>query len=145
MCKKLTTHDPRGALITGILSNWLAEVIVTPIKTEIRFQTNRAVLGKCNRPMTCPAGLVPSTAGSTDQYKVHTAKSSARSKPTTKHSRIMTDNHSSHLKDWLHFQRHHVFCESNFVCYMKRYPQSSSTLWNYSKCGVYTVESEAGC
>jgi hypothetical protein len=25
------------------------------------------------------------------------------------------------------------------------YPQSSSTLWNYSKCGVYTVESEAGC
>jgi hypothetical protein len=23
-------------------------------------------------------------------------------------------------------------------------PQSSSTLWNYSKCGVYTVESEAG-
>jgi hypothetical protein len=24
------------------------------------------------------------------------------------------------------------------------YPQSSSTLWNYSKCGVYTVESEAG-
>jgi hypothetical protein len=24
-------------------------------------------------------------------------------------------------------------------------PQSSSTLWNYSKCGVYTVESEAGC
>jgi hypothetical protein len=20
-----------------------------------------------------------------------------------------------------------------------------STLWNYSKCGVYTVESEAGC
>jgi hypothetical protein len=27
----------------------------------------------------------------------------------------------------------------------QRYPQSSSTLWNYSKCGVYTVESEAGC
>jgi hypothetical protein len=25
------------------------------------------------------------------------------------------------------------------------YPQSSSTLWNCSKCGVYTVESEAGC
>jgi hypothetical protein len=25
------------------------------------------------------------------------------------------------------------------------YPQSNSTLWNYSKCGVYTVESEAGC
>jgi hypothetical protein len=25
-----------------------------------------------------------------------------------------------------------------------RNPQSSSTLWNYSKCGVYTVESEAG-
>jgi hypothetical protein len=25
------------------------------------------------------------------------------------------------------------------------YPQSSSTLWNYSKCGVYTVGSEAGC
>jgi hypothetical protein len=25
------------------------------------------------------------------------------------------------------------------------YPQSSSMLWNYSKCGVYTVESEAGC
>jgi hypothetical protein len=25
------------------------------------------------------------------------------------------------------------------------HPQSSSTLWNYSKCGVYTVESEAGC
>jgi hypothetical protein len=24
-------------------------------------------------------------------------------------------------------------------------PQSSTTLWNYSKCGVYTVESEAGC
>jgi hypothetical protein len=24
-------------------------------------------------------------------------------------------------------------------------PQSSSTLWNYSKCGVYTVESEEGC
>jgi hypothetical protein len=24
-------------------------------------------------------------------------------------------------------------------------PQSSSTLWNYSKCGVCTVESEAGC
>jgi hypothetical protein len=23
--------------------------------------------------------------------------------------------------------------------------QGSSTLWNYSKCGVYTVESEAGC
>jgi hypothetical protein len=22
-------------------------------------------------------------------------------------------------------------------------PQSNSTLWNYSKCGVYTVESEA--
>jgi hypothetical protein len=29
--------------------------------------------------------------------------------------------------------------------YLKIYPQSSSTLWNYSKCGVYTVESEAGC
>jgi hypothetical protein len=26
-----------------------------------------------------------------------------------------------------------------------KFPQSSSTLWNYSKCGVYTVESEAGC
>jgi hypothetical protein len=26
-----------------------------------------------------------------------------------------------------------------------KYPQSSSTLWDYSKCGVYTVESEAGC
>jgi hypothetical protein len=25
------------------------------------------------------------------------------------------------------------------------YPQCSSTLWNYSTCGVYTVESEAGC
>jgi hypothetical protein len=25
------------------------------------------------------------------------------------------------------------------------YPQSSSKLWNYSKCGVYTVEGEAGC
>jgi hypothetical protein len=24
-------------------------------------------------------------------------------------------------------------------------PQSSSTLWNYSKCGVCAVESEAGC
>jgi hypothetical protein len=24
-------------------------------------------------------------------------------------------------------------------------PQSSSTLWNYSKCGVYTAKSEAGC
>jgi hypothetical protein len=29
--------------------------------------------------------------------------------------------------------------------YVYSYPQSSSTLWNYSKCGVYTVESEAGC
>jgi hypothetical protein len=28
---------------------------------------------------------------------------------------------------------------------LRNYPQSSSTLWNYSKCGVYTVESEAGC
>jgi hypothetical protein len=27
----------------------------------------------------------------------------------------------------------------------RTHPQSSSTLWNYSKCGVYTVESEAGC
>jgi hypothetical protein len=27
----------------------------------------------------------------------------------------------------------------------KPIPQSSSTLWNYSKCGIYTVESEAGC
>jgi hypothetical protein len=27
----------------------------------------------------------------------------------------------------------------------KGHPQSSSTLWNYSKCGIYTVESEAGC
>jgi hypothetical protein len=29
--------------------------------------------------------------------------------------------------------------------YVTDYPQSSSTLWNYRKCGVYTVESEAGC
>jgi hypothetical protein len=41
--------------------------------------------------------------------------------------------------------------ESLFTCYTSfhtisfPYPQSSSTLWNYSKCGVYTVESEAGC
>jgi hypothetical protein len=33
-------------------------------------------------------------------------------------------------------------CELNPVLHN---PQSSSTLWNYSKCGVYTVESEAGC
>jgi hypothetical protein len=34
----------------------------------------------------------------------------------------------------------------NFTAiYEPIYPQSSSTLWNYSKCGVYTVESEAGC
>jgi hypothetical protein len=25
------------------------------------------------------------------------------------------------------------------------HPQSSSMLWNYTKCGVYIVESEAGC
>jgi hypothetical protein len=31
-----------------------------------------------------------------------------------------------------------------FVNHVK-YPQSISTLWNYSKCGIYTVESEAGC
>jgi hypothetical protein len=30
----------------------------------------------------------------------------------------------------------------NYVCGIL---QSSSTLWNYNKCGVYTVESEAGC
>jgi hypothetical protein len=29
--------------------------------------------------------------------------------------------------------------------YQEGNPQSSSTLWNYGKCGVYTVESEAGC
>jgi hypothetical protein len=29
--------------------------------------------------------------------------------------------------------------------YISWNPQSSSTLRNYSKCGVYTVESEAGC
>jgi hypothetical protein len=29
--------------------------------------------------------------------------------------------------------------------YGSKNPHSSSTLWNYSKCGVYTVESEAGC
>jgi hypothetical protein len=31
------------------------------------------------------------------------------------------------------------------LIYWVQNPQSSSTLWNYSKCGVYTVESEAGC
>jgi hypothetical protein len=34
---------------------------------------------------------------------------------------------------------------STLVGDWRTYPQSSSTLWNYSKCGVYTVESEAGC
>jgi hypothetical protein len=33
--------------------------------------------------------------------------------------------------------------EDGIIIYI--YTQSSSTLWNYSKCGVYTVESEAGC
>jgi hypothetical protein len=28
---------------------------------------------------------------------------------------------------------------------IQAYPESSSTLWNYSKWGVYTVDSEAGC
>jgi hypothetical protein len=32
-----------------------------------------------------------------------------------------------------------------YVLNVPTIPQSSSTLWNYSKCGVYTVESEAGC
>jgi hypothetical protein len=31
------------------------------------------------------------------------------------------------------------------LTFFDAYPQSSSMLWNYSKCGVYTVESEAGC
>jgi hypothetical protein len=38
---------------------------------------------------------------------------------------------------------------ANKMCWLasmcKYNTQGSSTLWNYSKCGVYTVESEAGC
>jgi hypothetical protein len=38
---------------------------------------------------------------------------------------------------------------ANKLCWLasmcKYNTQGSSTLWNYSKCGVYTVESEAGC
>jgi hypothetical protein len=48
------------------------------------------------------------------------------------------------LKDRLfnkHFYSQVLRCLSNAVCN----PQSSSTLWNYSKCGIYTVESEAAC
>jgi hypothetical protein len=38
-----------------------------------------------------------------------------------------------------------LFMATVFILQVPSYPQSSSTLWNYSKCGVYTVESEAGC
>jgi hypothetical protein len=38
---------------------------------------------------------------------------------------------------------------ANKLCWLasmcKYNTQGSYTLWNYSKCGVYTVESEAGC
>jgi hypothetical protein len=42
-----------------------------------------------------------------------------------------------------HIRLHGVIFEKTVISIS--YPQSSSTLWNYSKCGVYTVESEAGC
>jgi hypothetical protein len=49
---------------------------------------------------------------------------------------------------WTHCSAFRLFSllnKYNKEVYLPLYPQSSSTLWNYSKCGVYTVESEAGC
>jgi hypothetical protein len=63
-----------------------------------------------------------------------------------------TDKIGNLVSNW-HVSDEPSLSDHRFICFqtgntqliMLPYPQSSSTLWNYSKCGVYTVESEAGC